>query len=308
MRNEELNEARAELARTAVAAERERFARDLHDLLGHSLSVIAIKAELAGRLLPAAPERGRSGGPRRRAGRPHGARARSAKRSAATASRRSTGELGGARIALSAAGIERRVRAVAGHARPRRRGGAGVGGARGRHQRDPPQRGLALSGAGAGRAVRCARWRWSMTVAGARVRLAGRFGFGSGESAGNGLAGLSERAEALRGRIEAGGAPGGGFRLAVDPVPVTRRRCAGPRDPGADRRGPGDGPGRAGQPAVARARHRGGRPRWRAATRCWRRPCAVRPDVALLDIEMPGPDRAGRGRGAARGAARRAAC
>jgi two-component system sensor histidine kinase DesK len=37
-RNEELCEARAELARLAVAQERERFARDLHDLLGHSLA------------------------------------------------------------------------------------------------------------------------------------------------------------------------------------------------------------------------------------------------------------------------------
>jgi two-component system sensor histidine kinase DesK len=53
IRNEELSRARAELARMAVAEERERFARDLHDLLGHSLSVIALKAELAGRLLPA---------------------------------------------------------------------------------------------------------------------------------------------------------------------------------------------------------------------------------------------------------------
>ena len=57
MRNYELMEARAELALSAVAAERERFARDLHDLLGHSLSVIAIKAELAGRLLKLDPER-----------------------------------------------------------------------------------------------------------------------------------------------------------------------------------------------------------------------------------------------------------
>ncbi len=52
LRNDELTEARAELARLAVAQERERFARDLHDLLGHTLSVIALKAELAGRLLP----------------------------------------------------------------------------------------------------------------------------------------------------------------------------------------------------------------------------------------------------------------
>jgi two-component system sensor histidine kinase DesK len=51
-RNKELVQTRAELARLAVAEERARFARDLHDLLGHSLSVIALKAELAGRLLP----------------------------------------------------------------------------------------------------------------------------------------------------------------------------------------------------------------------------------------------------------------
>ena len=61
-RNAELREARAALANVAVAAERERFARDLHDLLGHSLSVIAIKAELAGRLLPDRPGRAASRG------------------------------------------------------------------------------------------------------------------------------------------------------------------------------------------------------------------------------------------------------
>jgi two-component system sensor histidine kinase DesK len=53
----ELREAREELARRAVAEERLRFARDLHDLLGHSLSLITLKNELAGKLLPAQPER-----------------------------------------------------------------------------------------------------------------------------------------------------------------------------------------------------------------------------------------------------------
>ncbi len=48
---EKLREAQGEVARLAVIEERLRFARDLHDLLGHSLSVIALKAELAGRLL-----------------------------------------------------------------------------------------------------------------------------------------------------------------------------------------------------------------------------------------------------------------
>jgi two-component system sensor histidine kinase DesK len=39
-----------EIARLAKVAERERIARDIHDLLGHTLSLIAIKAELAYKL------------------------------------------------------------------------------------------------------------------------------------------------------------------------------------------------------------------------------------------------------------------
>jgi two-component system, NarL family, sensor histidine kinase DesK len=53
----ELRSAREELARMAVNEERLRFARDLHDLLGHSLSLITLKSELAGRLLPDEPEK-----------------------------------------------------------------------------------------------------------------------------------------------------------------------------------------------------------------------------------------------------------
>jgi two-component system, NarL family, sensor histidine kinase DesK len=41
----------------AAVAERERIARDLHDVLGHTLSVIVLKAELAGRLISRDPER-----------------------------------------------------------------------------------------------------------------------------------------------------------------------------------------------------------------------------------------------------------
>lgn len=40
-----------EAAHLATIAERERISRDLHDLLGHTLSMITIKAELAGKLL-----------------------------------------------------------------------------------------------------------------------------------------------------------------------------------------------------------------------------------------------------------------
>jgi two-component system sensor histidine kinase DesK len=41
----------------AAVAERERIARDLHDVLGHTLSVIVLKAELAGRLVSLDPAR-----------------------------------------------------------------------------------------------------------------------------------------------------------------------------------------------------------------------------------------------------------
>jgi two-component system, NarL family, sensor histidine kinase DesK len=57
--NAELAAARDELAHRAVAEERQRFARDLHDLLGHSLSLIALKSELAGRLAERDPARSR---------------------------------------------------------------------------------------------------------------------------------------------------------------------------------------------------------------------------------------------------------
>lgn len=49
--NRELHIARQEIARLAVAEERLRFTRDLHDLLGHTLSLIAIKSELARHLV-----------------------------------------------------------------------------------------------------------------------------------------------------------------------------------------------------------------------------------------------------------------
>ena len=50
-RNRDLAAAHEELKALAVEQERARFARDLHDLLGHSLTVITVKSELAARLL-----------------------------------------------------------------------------------------------------------------------------------------------------------------------------------------------------------------------------------------------------------------
>src|SRR6266536_82950 len=52
-----LRRARAELARLAVAEERLRISRDLHDVLGQRLAAVALKSELAVRLLRADPDR-----------------------------------------------------------------------------------------------------------------------------------------------------------------------------------------------------------------------------------------------------------
>ena len=53
----ELHAARQELARLAVVEERLRLARDLHDLLGHTLSMITLKSELARHLVKEEPQR-----------------------------------------------------------------------------------------------------------------------------------------------------------------------------------------------------------------------------------------------------------
>ncbi|MBM2618543.1 sensor histidine kinase [Actinoplanes sp. LDG1-06] len=54
---EELRRTQKELARTVLERERLRFAQDLHDLLGHSLSLIVVKAEVVRRLAVADPGR-----------------------------------------------------------------------------------------------------------------------------------------------------------------------------------------------------------------------------------------------------------
>ncbi len=50
-RNRQLAESRETARQLAVVAERERIARDLHDLLGHTLTVVAVKADLAAKLI-----------------------------------------------------------------------------------------------------------------------------------------------------------------------------------------------------------------------------------------------------------------
>jgi two-component system sensor histidine kinase DesK len=55
--NRALRDAQAQIATLAAAEERARLARDLHDVLGHSLTVVAVKSELAGRLVEREPAR-----------------------------------------------------------------------------------------------------------------------------------------------------------------------------------------------------------------------------------------------------------
>jgi len=58
--NKKLRLAQEEVEHLAKVAERERIARDLHDILGHTLSVIILKSELASKLADRDVERARS--------------------------------------------------------------------------------------------------------------------------------------------------------------------------------------------------------------------------------------------------------
>ncbi|MEO8361596.1 MAG: sensor histidine kinase [Vicinamibacteria bacterium] len=55
--NAKIRMAQGDVERLAKIAERERIARDLHDVLGHTLSVIALKSELASKLIDRDPAR-----------------------------------------------------------------------------------------------------------------------------------------------------------------------------------------------------------------------------------------------------------
>jgi len=57
--NERLLVAQEQIEHLAKVAERERIARDLHDVLGHTLSVVVLKSELAGKLVGSDAERAR---------------------------------------------------------------------------------------------------------------------------------------------------------------------------------------------------------------------------------------------------------
>ena len=202
-RNDELSSARAELARLAVTQERERFARDLHDLLGHTLSVIARKAELAGRLLPGQPERaaGEIADVEQVA-----RQALTEVREAVSGYRQPTleGELAGARMALSAAGIEADIDRADVVLDP------GVEAVLAWTVREGATNVIRHT------AAKHCRLRVTagLTEAGVEVLDDGP-ARSNGDGGGHGLAGLRERVDALQGAMSAGPLTEGGYRLAV---------------------------------------------------------------------------------------------
>jgi two-component system sensor histidine kinase DesK len=206
----QLRAAREELARAAVDQERLRFARDLHDLLGHSLSLIILKSELAGRLLPASPARAAvEVGDVERAARD----ALRQVRAAVTGYRQPVlrHELSAARELLAAAGIAAEVEHSAGPL-------------------PPPLDGLLAWAVREGvtnviRHSGARRCEIRVTRLGDLVRLVvsddGRSADGGAPKVGSGLAGLAERAAAHGAELVAGARPQGGFELVlIVPAPA----------------------------------------------------------------------------------------
>jgi two-component system, NarL family, sensor histidine kinase DesK len=199
--NRELRRARAAIAHLAVEEERARFARDLHDLLGHSLSVIALKSELAGRLVPHGSQAASEVHDIERVSRD----ALREVREAVAGYRQPTlaAELAGARTALAAAGIECAVTQEAGplpaaaeavFAWTVREGATNVI----RHSR----------------ARRCTI-RLSQKNGTAEIDVVDDGRPGSNGEHGSGLKGLAERVAARGGKLDAGPLPHEGYRLRV---------------------------------------------------------------------------------------------
>ncbi|MFD0061524.1 sensor histidine kinase [Streptomyces sp. NPDC056637] len=210
----ELRRARATVAQLAANEERLRLARDLHDLLGHSLSLITLKSELAGRMLPEHPEKAaQQVADIEQVSR----QALVDVREAVTGYRRARlgAELAGARAALAAAGIEAEVPADAPDDLPAEQEAALAW-----TLREAVTNAVRHSGA-----HRCtvgiAR---RQTLDGPVMELtveddgAGAAAGGSGVP-GNGLTGLRERVEGVGGTLEAAPVRDRGF-LLVARVPV----------------------------------------------------------------------------------------
>ncbi|MFD8537760.1 sensor histidine kinase [Streptomyces rubrogriseus] len=206
----QLRAAREELATRAVAEERLRFSRDLHDLLGHTLSVIVVKSEAARRLAPRDLDAALTQITDIES---VGRQALTEVREAVTGYREGSlgTELDRARSALSAADVDPVVR----------RSGPPL----------PPQAEALLGWVVREAVTNVVRHsgasRCEIAVAGSadRVRLTvtddGTGAAVSARGPGTGLTGLRERLAAAGGSLTAGVAPRGGFSVTAElPVPA----------------------------------------------------------------------------------------
>jgi two-component system sensor histidine kinase DesK len=204
LRNIELARAREQLVELAVAQERARLARDVHDILGHSLTVITVKSELASRLLEDAEPDPRLDRARAELVDVEAlARVALADVRATAAGTRTVslpGELAAARQALAAAGITADLPIAT--------------------EEVPAAHRELFAWAvreGVTNVVRHSGARWCgvrLSATCVEVRDDGP-GRPIGTGGGTGLTGLRGRAEAARGRVETGTAPEGGFLLRV---------------------------------------------------------------------------------------------
>lgn len=202
----QLRAARGEVARLAATDERLRIARDLHDLLGHSLSLIVLKSELARRLAERDPAKVPQAVAREVGDIESVARQALADvRAVVSGYRRRTltDELDSARAVLGTAGVDAVLRSSGGPL--------------------PDQLDVLFGWAvregvtNVVRHARATRCEITVTYGDGRADLEVRDN-GRGAAAyvpGNGLTGLTERIEAAGGSLAAGPGPNGGFRLAV---------------------------------------------------------------------------------------------
>lgn len=197
-----MNQLRAtqrQLEELAVERERGRMARDIHDILGHSLTVITVKAELAGRLVEADPGRAKT----EISEVEELARGALADVRATVAGFRGvsvSGELAAARGALTAAGIEAQLPSSTETIAPERRELAGW------VVREGVTNVVRHSGASVCR-VRLSPHEVEVADDGVGPIAA--------TSSSTGLGGLRERVEAVGGRMTIGRSDLGGFSLRV---------------------------------------------------------------------------------------------
>jgi two-component system, NarL family, sensor histidine kinase DesK len=220
-----LRAAREEVASlAAVTEERLRIARDLHDLLGHNLSLIALKSELARRLVGVAPERAAAEiGDIESVAR----RALQEVREAVAGYRQPSlaGELTGAREILAAAGITYRYE---GDERASQGLPAAIDAALAWAVREGVTNIIRHSHAGSCTlSLQRSTGEMGVEIVDDGISASGMPGPASEQTPGNGLRGLTERVHALGGVCEFGPQVNGGFRLYVR-MPLERAERALP--------------------------------------------------------------------------------